>query len=47
VELPVAPDDPFYRRETMTAAMPRFHAKTRSVENFATSDITLGSDVGK
>jgi predicted dehydrogenase len=47
VSLPIAPDDPFYRRETMTAAMPRFHQKTRSVENFATSDITLGRDVGR
>ena len=47
VALPIAQDDPFYRRETMTAAMPRFHAKTRSVENFASSEITLGSDLGK
>jgi predicted dehydrogenase len=47
VTLPLLPDDPFYRRETMTAAMPRFHRKTRSVENFTSSDINLGRDVGR
>lgn len=45
--LPIGADDPFYRRASMTAAMPRFHEKTRSVENFSTSEITLGRDVGK
>ncbi len=45
--LPIGTDDPFYRRASMTAAMPRFHEKTRSVENFSTSEITLGRDVGK
>ena len=47
VELPLSPDDPFYRGETMIAQMPRFFEKTYSVENFATSKITLGRDVGK
>ncbi|MDR1730839.1 MAG: Gfo/Idh/MocA family oxidoreductase [Synergistaceae bacterium] len=47
VTLPIGREDPFYRRETMAAAMPRFHQKTRSVENFTTSEITLGRDVGK
>ncbi|GHS85815.1 oxidoreductase [Synergistales bacterium] len=47
VTLPIGRGDAFYSRETMAAAMPRFHKKTRSVENFATSDITLGRDVGK
>ena len=47
VSLPIAKDDPFYRLETMIAQMPRFFEKTRSVENFAESKITLGRDVGK
>ena len=47
VNLPLQADDPFYRSETMTAQMPRFFEKTHSVENFETSKITLGRDVGK
>jgi hypothetical protein len=47
VSLPIAREDPFYSRETMIKAMPRFHAKTRSVENFASAEITLGRDIGK
>jgi predicted dehydrogenase len=47
VTLPIAKDDVFYSRESMTKAMPRFRQKTRSVENFASSEITLGRDVGK
>jgi predicted dehydrogenase len=47
VSLPIAPDDPFYRRESMGAAMPRFFQKKRTVENFSSSQITLGRDVGK
>ncbi|MCL2568237.1 MAG: Gfo/Idh/MocA family oxidoreductase [Oscillospiraceae bacterium] len=47
VELPLSPSDPFYVGETMIAQMPRFFEKTHSVENFATSKITLGRDVGK
>jgi predicted dehydrogenase len=47
VTLPLAADDPFYSREGMTKAMPRFFKKTRSVENFAPVEISLGRDVGK
>lgn len=47
VELPIKSDDPFYRQESMIAQMPRFFEKTQSVENFTTSKITLGRDVGR
>lgn len=44
---PLKPEDPFYNKETMIAQMPRFFKKTKSVENFSTSTITLGRDVGR
>lgn len=47
VTLPLLPEDPFYRKDTMTAQMPRFFEKKKSVENFAPTKITLGRDVGK
>ena len=47
VTLPIAKDDVIYSRESWTEAMPRFNKKTRSVENFATTEITLGRNVGK
>jgi predicted dehydrogenase len=47
VSLPIKPEDPFYRRETMSAAMPRFFQKTRRVENFTPAPITLGRDAEK
>jgi len=47
VTLPIARDDIFYSRETMAKAMPRFRQKTHSVENFASTEITLGRDVGR
>jgi predicted dehydrogenase len=47
VTLPIASDDPFYRRDSMSAAMPHFFEKKRTVENFTTSQINLGRDVGK
>lgn len=37
----------FYNRESMQAAMPRFHRKTKSVDNFTDNTITLGRDPGK
>ena len=46
VSFPVATDDPFYRRETMTALMPRYYTKTKAVENFTGSGISLGRDLG-
>lgn len=47
VELPLQKEDPFYRKAGMNAMMPRFHQKTRSVENFTTSKISFSRDVGK
>lgn len=47
VTLPLAKDDAFYRKETMVASMPKFHDKKKSVDNFSTSKITLGRDLGK
>ena len=47
VELPLGKDSPFYTKAGLLAQMPHFHEKTRSVENFATSEITFGRDVGK
>ena len=47
VELPIGIDDPFYSSQSMIAQMPKFFEKTHNVENFATSKITLGRDVGK
>lgn len=47
VRLPLASGDVFYNRESMQAAMPRFHQKTKSVDNFTDNTITLGRDPGK
>lgn len=47
VELPIREEDAFYRKETMVKQMPHFFEKTKSIENFAPSEITLGRDVGK
>jgi predicted dehydrogenase len=46
VSLPIAADDAFYRHDSMAAAMPRFHRKTRSVEQSEVLEIKLGRDVG-
>jgi predicted dehydrogenase len=47
VTLPLKPDDVFYKKAAMLAAMPRFNQKKRSVENFKAMEITLGRDLGK
>lgn len=47
VTLPIQKEDAFYRKETMIRKMPHFFEKTKSVENFAPTEITLGRDVGK
>lgn len=47
VKLPLDRDDPFYRRERFLQQVPRFHTKTRSVESFAETRITLGRDFSK
>lgn len=47
VKLPLGPDAPFYTREGILQHARHFHEKTRSVENFATNEITLGRNLGK
>ena len=47
VPFPLRKNDPVYRKETMLGMMPRFHKKTKNIENFATSTITLGRDMGR
>ena len=47
VSFPLDADDPFYRKETMLERVPKFNEKSRSVENFETSEISVGRDVGK
>ena len=46
VRFPLEKNDPIYRKESMLALMPRFHEKTRSVDNFTDSAITLGRNLG-
>jgi UDP-N-acetyl-2-amino-2-deoxyglucuronate dehydrogenase len=47
VKLPLQPTDPFYTREGILTHARHFHEKTRSVENFATNEITFGRNLGK
>jgi UDP-N-acetyl-2-amino-2-deoxyglucuronate dehydrogenase len=47
VKLPLQPSDPFYTREGILKHARHFHEKTRSVENFANNEITLGRNLGK
>lgn len=48
VELPLRPDDVFYRKGGIAASMPHFHEKSKSIDNFAkTKPISLGRDVGR
>lgn len=47
VKLPLAPSAPFYSREGILKHARHFHEKTKSVENFANNDITLGRALGK
>ncbi|MCI8453420.1 MAG: Gfo/Idh/MocA family oxidoreductase [Lachnospiraceae bacterium] len=47
VTLPISEDDDFYRKETMIQKMPHFFEKKKSIENFASTEITLGRDMGK
>lgn len=42
VEFPMKPSDPFYTREGVLKHARHFHEKTRSVDNFATNDISFG-----
>ena len=47
VKLPLGREDPFYTRERFLQQVPRFHTKTRSVESFAETRITLGRDFSR
>ena len=47
VKLPLGKDEPFYTRDGILRHARHFHEKTRSVENFANNEITLGRDVGR
>ncbi len=47
VQLPISADDEFYYRETFVKKMPHFYEKTKSIDNFSSTEITLGRDVGK
>jgi predicted dehydrogenase len=47
VTLPLRPSDPFYSREGILKNARHFHEKTRSVENFADNQITLGGNYGR
>ena len=45
VKLPLGPESPFYTREGILEAVPRFYKKTRSVENIEYGEITFGRDL--
>lgn len=47
VELPLRPAAPFYTRDGILKHARHFHEKTRSVENFASNEITLGRHYGR
>jgi UDP-N-acetyl-2-amino-2-deoxyglucuronate dehydrogenase len=47
VKLPLTKNDLFYTRDGFRKNARRFHEKTRSVENFANNDITLGRNYGR
>ena len=47
VTLPMKPTDLFYTRESILKNARHFHEKTKSVENFASNEITLGRNLGK
>ena len=45
VKLPLQHDDPFYTREGILANVPYFFQKTKSIQNFADNQITLGRHI--
>ncbi len=47
VRLPLRPTDPFYTRDGILKHARHFHEKSRSVENFASNEITFGRDLGR
>ncbi|MBI4787253.1 MAG: Gfo/Idh/MocA family oxidoreductase [Chloroflexi bacterium] len=44
IELPLATDNPFYTREGTLLHAPHFHAKTRSVDNFANDESRINAE---
>ncbi len=46
VTLPLPPSAPFYTRQGILDHARHFHEKTRSIENFASNEITLGRNLG-
>jgi len=44
VKLPIGTESPFYTREGILEATPRFYEKTRSVDNMESGEITFGRD---
>jgi len=47
VRLPMKPEDPFYSRAGILKNARHFHEKTKSVENFADNQISLGANYGR
>lgn len=47
VILPIPQSDEFYTRDGLIRRMPHFHEKIKSIDNFTTSNITLGREMGK
>jgi predicted dehydrogenase len=47
VRLPMQPIEPFYTRDGILKHARHFHEKTKSVENFAANEITLGRNLGR
>lgn len=47
IQLPLLPTALFYTRQGILQHAPRFHQKTRSLENFGDNSITTGSDYQK
>lgn len=45
VTLPLDSSDIFYHKDTMIQAVPKFHKKTKSIENFESNEISLGSNI--
>ncbi len=47
VEFPLSKDDDFYCKEKMLQKVPHFFEKSKNIDNFATSSISLGRDFNK
>jgi len=47
VEFPLAASDAFYHKETMTAAMPKYHEKKKDVDNLQYLEDNAGQKSGQ